>query len=177
MRRVEERFRSYSELAQYVMHVESASGRSPGAFSDSSEKRTLDAEHAEAPQLSPELAARLTTYGSVWLDLQFVFWRAAHLSNSWLATLERLFVDLDRANDFQYLSDEEWGRLRGLVRISNRRGDESADRLLRQIRAELEGETSWRRGRRRIKNWWQDRRNSRKAAEEDIFVEEEIPIL
>jgi hypothetical protein len=173
VKRAEERFRAYAELSRYVMDAEMASGRSPGAFHALIASEGAASDGAEKqPDLTADLAARLSTFGSMWVGVIFAFWRSAHAGHVSLQVTHKLFRELESAEDAPKLSGDDWKNLERLIELSNKQSGDSADRVLRQIRAELEGEATWRNKHRRLRNWVHERRNMKRQEREELFIEE-----
>ncbi|WP_124820933.1 hypothetical protein [Micromonospora ureilytica] len=179
MRRVEERFRSYTELTRYLMEAEAACGRSIGPFHgtsmrhEHSEKRN-ESTQPSLPELNSDLASRLSTYGSVRLDLIFAAWNLERSQQeSFQAMLD--LADAFRGEEEQIpaFTAQEREELHWLVETANKRAGGLARRVLRQIQAELQGEASWRRTQRRIRGWLKERMRA-KAREAELEHFEEV---
>jgi hypothetical protein len=179
IKRTEERISAYRELVEYVMQAERVAERTIGSFgvrnfpfrypSVVGDKIGLE----KADPMSDELAARLTTFGSDYLNLFFSCWMVDYhhvdRARGYKGVISLLTLRKDG-----YISSEDEADLDRAGRIADRRAAMFARKIVRQVQAELAGESSFRRTGRKISGYCKDRLETRRNGLENKFMEDAL---
>lgn len=179
IKRAEERISLYGELVKYILEMERTADRTMGVFSRiNSDPEPPPAvcdeikfkQPKQASFISDELAARLTIFGSPLLNLLFSCWRCDYHRVDQARELKKIISSFTPSENGG-ISPEDEADLDRASRIANERAAMFADRLVRQMQAELAGESSFASTNRKIRRYFLDRRETRKKGLNNEFME------
>jgi hypothetical protein len=192
IKRTEERIVVYMNLIKYVLQAERVAGRTMGPFtrihlhSDSPSAVGDEVDFGQNNSMSDEMAARLMTFSSIYLRLLFTEWTICYFQTIRARELKGIISLVSPPRDgYRRIEDaEDELDLDRAGRIANERAAEFAQKLVRQVQAELAGESSFVKASRyfssfycvsrKIPRYFQDRRERQRMGLEKEFMEDAI---